>query len=218
MTTGEALIIFSMAAGLLTITPGLDTALVVRTSAVEGRARAMAAGVGICLGCFMWGLAASAGLGALLSKSRAAYSILRVIGACYLVFLGIKMFRAAGAYPFAETSGGPLASEPDPLSDQSYRWFIRGFCTNILNPKVGIFYVTFLPQFVPAGANVLSFSMLLTAIHACEGFVWFYILTAATNLFSKWLHRPRVVKALDRATGSVLVGFGVGLIPLCQDQ
>lgn len=210
MTTGEALITFTMAAGLLTITPGLDTALVVRTSAVEGRARAMAAGAGICLGCFIWGLAASAGLGVLLSTSRVGYSILRIFGACYLVFLGIKMFRSARAYPLEEAPGRPLATNV--MSHPPSRWFIRGFLTNILNPKVGVFYVTFLPQFVPAGANVLSFSMLLTAIHACEGFAWFYVLTAATNLFSTWLQRPRVVKALDRATGSVLVGFGLGLI------
>jgi len=84
--------------------------------------------------------------------------------------------------------------------------------TNVLNPKVGVFYVTFLPQFVPSGVNVTSFSMLLAAIHATEGILWFAALTLATRPLSSWLRRPRVARTLDRTTGVVLVGFGVELL------
>lgn len=84
--------------------------------------------------------------------------------------------------------------------------------TNLLNPKVGIFYVTFLPQFVAAGVNVTAFSMLLASIHAAEGIMWFAALTLATRPLSNWLRRPRVGKTLDRATGLVLVGFGLELV------
>jgi len=84
MTIGQALLSFTLAAGLLTITPGLDTALVLRTAAVEGGKRAMLAGIGICFGCLLWGAAASFGLSALLAVSSFAYNMLRIVGAIYL--------------------------------------------------------------------------------------------------------------------------------------
>ena len=92
MTIGQALLSFTLAAGLLTITPGLDTALVLRTAAVEGGKQALLAGVGICFGCLLWGAAASFGLGALLAVSSFAYNLLRIVGAIYLGYLGIKLF------------------------------------------------------------------------------------------------------------------------------
>src|SRR5262245_14892356 len=91
MTTAQALLSFTAAAGLLTITPGLDTALVLRTAAVEGGRRAILAGVGVCLGCLVWGLAVSVGLGGVLAVSRLAYNVLRIAGAAYLIYLGIKL-------------------------------------------------------------------------------------------------------------------------------
>lgn len=212
MTVGHALVAFTAAAGLLTITPGLDTVLVLRTAAVEGSRRAMLAGAGICLGCLTWGLAASVGLGGLLAVSRFAYDALRVLGACYLMFLGARMFfRSRPVLTDLGRSESPRAAEAN-SSDSGSRWFARGFLTNILNPKVGVFYVTFLPQFVPSGVDVTSFSMLLAAIHATEGIVWFAALTLATRPLSSWLRLPRVAKTLDRATGLVLVGFGLQLV------
>ncbi|HWH91237.1 MAG TPA: LysE family transporter, partial [Candidatus Binatia bacterium] len=98
MTIGQALLSFTLAAGLLTITPGLDTALVLRTAAVEGGKQALLAGVGICFGCLLWGAAASFGLSALLAVSSFAYNMLRTVGAIYLGYLGIKLFVRAFAY------------------------------------------------------------------------------------------------------------------------
>ena len=207
MTIYHALVAFTLAAGLLTITPGLDTALVLRTAAVEGPRRAMLAGIGICCGCLLWGLAASVGLGTVLAASRAAYKTLRFAGACYLIFLGAKLLlrrRQSASAMDGGLSPAACASRP--------RWFLRGLLTNLLNPKVGVFYVTFLPQFVPAGVAVTSFSMLLAAIHATEGILWFALLTLATRPLSRWLCGPSVAPMLDRATGTVLVGFGVGLV------
>ena len=88
MTIGQALLSFTLAAGLLTVTPGLDTALVLRTSAVEGGKQAMLAGIGICFGCLLWGVAASFGLSALLAVSGFAYKVLRIVGAIYLGYFG----------------------------------------------------------------------------------------------------------------------------------
>src|SRR5947207_726233 len=95
MSPGQSLLAYTAAAGLLTITPGLDTALVLRTAAVEGPRRAMLAGVGICAGLFSWAVAASVGLGALITVSRAAYDLFRLVGGAYLIFLGVTILRRA---------------------------------------------------------------------------------------------------------------------------
>ena len=211
MSVGHALFAFSIAAALLTIAPGLDTALVLRTAAVEGSRRAMLAGAGICCGLFAWALAVSVGLGALLAISHFAFRVLRIAGACYLIYLGAKIFLRKSAALIDAPTEGIEQSKTTTSNAGAPRWFARGFLTNILNPKVGVFYVTFLPQFIPAGVGVTWFSLLLASIHVAEGILWFILLISATSVFSKWLRRPRVAKMIDHVTGTVLVGFGVAL-------
>jgi threonine/homoserine/homoserine lactone efflux protein len=209
MTIWQALLSFTLAAGLLTITPGLDTALVLRTAAVEGGKQALLAGVGICFGCLLWGAAASFGLGALVAVSSLAYNMLRIVGAIYLSYLGIKLFIRA----FARTSLNDMAEpvlQKHKGGDGSL-WLRRGLLTNLLNPKIGVFYLSFLPQFIPAGVQVWSFSILLASIHAGEGLLWFLLLTNATKFFSSWLKRRRVIMAFDSAIGAVFIGFGLKL-------
>jgi threonine/homoserine/homoserine lactone efflux protein len=209
MNVDQALLSFACAAGLLTITPGLDTALVLRTAAVEGGKRAMLAGVGICSGCLLWGAAASFGLSALLAVSGFAYNVLRIVGAIYLGYLGIKLFIRVFAFTCSNGAAGPVWKED--RSTGSSLWFKRGLLTNLLNPKVGVFYLSFLPQFIPAGVRVWSFSMLLALIHATEGILWFLLITNATGFFSSWLRRRRVVIILDSAMGAVFMAFGLKL-------
>jgi threonine/homoserine/homoserine lactone efflux protein len=209
MTIGQALLSFTLAAGFLTITPGLDTALVLRTAAVEGGKQAMLAGVGICSGCLLWGAAASFGLSALLAVSGFAYNVLRIVGAFYLGYLGIKLFVRAFASTSSNAATGPVWEED--RSTGSSLWFKRGLLTNFLNPKVGVFYLSFLPQFIPAGVQVWSFSMLLALIHATEGILWFLLLSNATELLSSWLRQRRVVAVLDSAMGAILIAFGLKL-------
>jgi len=208
MSVEQALLSFTLAAGLLTITPGLDTALVLRTSAVEGGKQAMLAGIGICFGCLLWGVAASFGLSALLAVSGFAYKVLRIVGAIYLGYLGIKLLIRA----FASTSSGNGAEPEEYASRDGSLWFKRGLLTNLLNPKVGVFYLSFLPQFIPAGVPVWSFSILLALIHATEGLLWFLLLTNATELISSWLRQRRVVMALDSLMGAILIAFGLKLV------
>jgi threonine/homoserine/homoserine lactone efflux protein len=204
MTVAQALIAFTAAAGLLTITPGLDTALVLRTAAVEGPRRAALAGLGIVLGCLAWGGAVALGLGALLTASRLAFDVLKWAGAAYLVWLGLKLilrprqsFELAAAAP--KPAGGGAA------------WLRRGLLTNLLNPKVGVFYVSFLPQFLPAGVPAAPFIFLLAAIHAVLGLAWFAGLIGATRPIAGALQKATVVRWLDRLTGGVFLGFGVRL-------
>jgi len=208
MSIEQALLSFTLAAGLLTITPGLDTALVLRTSAVEGGKQAMLAGIGICFGCLLWGVAASFGLSALLAVSGFAYKVLRIVGAIYLGYLGIKLVVRA----FAFTSSNSGAEPEEYASRDGSLWFKRGLLTNLLNPKVGVFYLSFLPQFIPTGVQVWSFSILLALIHATEGLLWFLLLTNATELISSWLRQRRVVMALDSLMGAILIAFGLKLV------
>lgn len=211
MTATAALLAFTLAAAILTITPGLDTALVLRTAAVEGGRRAFMAGLGICAGCLLWGAIAALGLGSLLAVSALAYDALRLCAAVYLFYLGAKLLwrTLPGRRPAGE-AGGP-AAPPAPASASAAGWFARGCLTNALNPKVGVFYITFLPQFIPAGADVLRFSLLLAGIHALLGVAWFALLVAATRPLARWLSRPAVMRGLDRMTGAVFIAFGLRL-------
>jgi threonine/homoserine/homoserine lactone efflux protein len=210
MTIEQALLSFTVTAGLLTITPGLDTALVLRTAAVEGRKQAMLAGIGICSGCLLWGAAASFGLSALLAVSGFAYSVLRIVGAVYLGYLGIKLvIRAFGSTSSISPAEAVWAEN---RNRDSSLWLKRGLLTNLLNPKIGVFYLSFLPQFIPTGVPVWSFSILLALIHATEGLLWFLLLTNATELISSWLRQRRVVMALDSLMGAILIAFGLKLV------
>ncbi len=203
MTVAEALVAFSLAAGLLTITPGLDTALVLRTAAVEGQGRAWLAAIGVCLGTLCWGAMVAFGLGALLAASKVAFDVLKWAGAAYLVWLGFTLILR----PRTSFELGPAASR----SRGGAAWLWRGVLNNLLNPKAGVFYVSFLPQFVPAGVAVGPWMFMLAMVHALMGVIWFAILISATRPISSVLQRASVVRWLDRVTGGVFLGFGVRL-------
>lgn len=208
MDIPTALLGFAVAAGLMTLTPGIDTALVLRTAAVDNTRNVLCAAIGIVAGVFVWGLVAAFGLGAVLAISDGAYRALQFAGAAYLAWLGASMLRSA-AYPTPPESSSVAA---DREGRQSARgWLLRGLGTNLLNPKVGVFYVSFLPQFIPADVNVVAFSTLLAAIHAGLTLAWFVLLISATRPFAGALGHPAVTRTLDGITGTVLIGFGLRL-------
>lgn len=202
MSTLQSLLAFLAAASILTVTPGLDTALVLRTAAVNGPRPAIFAAIGIGLGCLVWGGIVSLGLGALLAASVFAYTVLKWMGAAYLLWLGAGLLLR----PRQDIGAAGRALEGN--AAQALR---LGLLTNVLNPKVGVFYITFLPQFVPPGASVAGFSFLLAVIHVLLGLAWFALLTGATVPLGRVLARPHVVRVLDRLTGGVFVAFGVKL-------
>jgi threonine/homoserine/homoserine lactone efflux protein len=204
MSVLPSLLAFGLAATLLTITPGLDTAMVLRNAVAGGPRQAIATAIGIGLGCLAWGAAVALGLGIVLTASTLAYTVLKWAGAAYLLWLGINLLFRPRSRMTAET-----ASPVVPLSRSAA--MRRGFLTNLLNPKIGVFYVTFLPQFVPAGSNVALFSFALACIHITLGTAWFAIMIAATAPLNRQLRRPAVVRVLDRMTGGVFIGFGVKL-------
>ncbi len=189
------------AATLLTIVPGLDTALVLRTAATEGPRRAAHAALGIAAGCFGWAMLVALGLGALLAASAIAYTTLRWLGAGYLIWIGYQMLRN----PRRDFNVAAVGRRK-PGSACTI-----GLFSNLLNPKVGVFYVSFLPQFVPPDVPAGPYILLLGAIHAMLGIIWFACLILATRPIARFLQRPRIVQTCDRVTGGMFVAFGLGL-------
>jgi threonine/homoserine/homoserine lactone efflux protein len=203
----QRVLLFIAAAGLLTITPGVDTAMVLRTSTSGGPRNGAAASMGICLGLLAWGMSAAFGLTALLAASALAFTTLKWLGAGYLVYLGVKLMMT----PRSSLAVDQASFDSPARSGGNEGAFYRGFLSNILNPKVGVFYVTFLPQFIPHGVNVAGFSLLLAGIHVLITAIWLSLLVGLTVPLGRFLSRPRVVRNLDRLTGCVFVGFGVKL-------
>lgn len=193
-------IAFLGAISLLTVTPGVDTAIVLRTAASEGPRSAVFCAVGIALGCLVWGAAVALGLGALLQVSELAYTIVKWAGAAYLIWLGVQLLlKPRKAVDFAQpTSSGSRALR-------------KGFLTNLLNPKIGVFYVTFLPQFVPHGGPVAVYTFFLAVVHVVVTLVWFAMVIGLTTPLGRLLKNPKVVAAMDRVTGLVFIGFGLKL-------
>ncbi|MEU8268986.1 LysE family translocator [Sphaerisporangium sp. NPDC049002] len=189
----------------MTIIPGLDTALVLRAAVTGGRRQAFATALGINTGVLIWGAAAAVGISALLTASALAYTLLRYIGAAYMLWLGASMLWRARAGQATDPT-----PQPETASGAGRAW-IRGLATNLLNPKVGVFYVALLPQFIPDGAPHLLTGVLLALVHNIEGMAWFTLLIFGTELARGWLSKARVRQAVDRLTGAILITFGLRL-------
>jgi threonine/homoserine/homoserine lactone efflux protein len=200
MSISGSLIAFVAAAGLLTVAPGLDTALVLRTAASAGPRPAALSGLGIAAGCFAWATLVALGLGALLAASELGYTVLRWVGAAYLIYVGYRMLH----HPRRDFALNSQQGDPR-------KAFATGALTNLLNPKVGVFYVSFLPQFVPPAVPVAPYILLLGAIHALLGLGWFACLILATRPIARFLQRPVIVQTCDRLTGGMFVAFGLSL-------
>ena len=205
MPLAQSIAAFLVAGGLLTVTPGLDTVLVLRTAAGEGRRAAALAVLGIQLGCLTWGAAVALGLGVLLTASAAAYLALKWCGAAYLVWLGIGLLR--GSRDTLDLGSDRLR----PAAASASTWLRRGLLTNLLNPKIGVFYVSFLPQFVPDGFAPSPAIFGFAVLHVVIGTLWLATLILGMSRLRPLLRRPATIRWLDRLTGTVFIGFGLKL-------
>jgi threonine/homoserine/homoserine lactone efflux protein len=201
VTIAQALGGFALVAALLTIIPGLDTTLILRSALTQTKKHAYATALGIASGTFVWGAAAAVGAAALLAASELAFTILKLVGAAYLVYLGAAMIVASFRGHARRTAG------PAPTGSLGAA-FGRGALTNLLNPKVGVFYIALIPQFIPEGVAPLAMGILLALVHVVESIVWFTAIIFATRFARRWLSSPRVSAWIDRVTGGILVGFG----------
>ena len=205
MSVQGAVLGFGLVALLLTITPGLDTALVLRAAITRGRRDAVATALGVVAGVLAWGAAAAVGVSALLTASTVAYDVLRLVGAGYLVWLGGRILWRLVRHP-AEAAVGS-----SPWPGGAWRSARTGLLTTVLNPKVGAFYVSVLPQFLPSGTPALGMGVLLALVHAALSLVWFAVLVLGAVAARRWLQRPGVSRTVEGVTGVALLGLGLRL-------
>jgi threonine/homoserine/homoserine lactone efflux protein len=221
------LLAFVGLAAALTVLPGSDMALVLRSVVADGRRAGLVTTLGVCSGLTVHASAAALGISTLLAASAAAFTTLKLLGGAYLVFLGARMivttWRRGGADPGDSAAGvgreeHPLAStrvgaarHAGSTGSGDAAAFATGFVTNVLNPKVAVFYLTILPQFVSPGDPVLRTCLLLGGIHIAMGLVWLSAYVWLLGRIAGVLTRPRVRRAVERVTGSLLVGLGLRL-------
>ncbi|MFD0905577.1 LysE family translocator [Actinomadura sediminis] len=210
----ETLLAFTGAAVLIAMAPGPSTVVIMRASMLSGRRAGLAAVLGNETGVLAWGLAAAAGLTALLAASRLAYDGLRVAGAAVLVWFGVRALRQARrriAVPLDTGADAPGTAPGAPRGGTRWGDYRNGLITNAANPKAGVFAVSFLPQFVPAGWSVPAALVLLSVLWALIDLAWYTVIVWLVASARRLLARPAVRRSLDRLSGVVLIGLGVRL-------
>ncbi|MFC4128392.1 LysE family translocator [Nocardia rhizosphaerae] len=203
-----ALLSFTLAAVFIVVLPGPDTLVVVRSLVRGGRTAGIRTAAGVLCGLAVWVVAAVLGLSALLRASEVGYEAMKIIGACYLVWIGVQSLRALRR-PGAEAGMPPNTSSVAPLDRMGN--FGAGFLTDILNPKIGVLFVTFLPGFVPEGYSATWTTLGLGAIFIVLTALYCAALIVASGSISTWMQTDRIRRRIDAVTGVVLVGFGVRL-------
>jgi threonine/homoserine/homoserine lactone efflux protein len=198
----NSFIAFTLVVAVLVITPGADMAMVTRVAVTRGFAPATRTAFGIAAGTMLWALVSAAGLAALVAASATAFNVLKLVGAAYLTFLGIQAILSS--FRRGETVAAPVERAVGSP-------FRMGLLTNLLNPKLAVFYTSFLPQFIAPGEPVLLKSVALASIHAGLGIVWLTFYARTLVAAGRVLARPRVRRALDRLTGTMLVALGIRL-------
>ncbi|HTH58971.1 MAG TPA: LysE family translocator [Paraburkholderia sp.] len=203
---------FVVAVFLLNVTPGPDTAYIVGRSVAQGRGAGLTSALGISAGCCVHSLACAFGLTALLAASAAAFTVIKVVGAIYLVYLGVRLIFAKPAPARAPREAAvdePRAAAARPLR----QLFLQGFWTNVLNPKVVLFFVSFFPQFVAVGSPHKTLAFLaLGAVFVAMSTVWnSFVAWIAGSVTRRFSGKPAVKKWLDRTVGTAFVGLGIRL-------
>jgi threonine/homoserine/homoserine lactone efflux protein len=187
---------FLVVSAVVVITPGVDMALVTKNALLHGRRSARATALGVNAGIFVWTVAAALGLAAVVAASAVAFAAIKLLGAAYLVYLGLRtLLGSRGVVPVVRRGSS----------------FRQGLASNLLNPKIAVFFTSLLPQFVDAQqarpADLLLLGLLFNAI----GVVWLLAYGELASRGRDVLRRPRVKRALDRISGVALVGLGVRL-------
>jgi RhtB (resistance to homoserine/threonine) family protein len=193
-------------AAVVIVVPGPDTAIVTKNALLHGRGAALGTAFGVETGLAVWTVASALGVASIVRASDAAFTVLKLIGAAYLVWLGIQALRAAGR------TSSRSDSEPVPRTALDGRGgFRQGLLSDLANPKIGAFFTGLLPQFAGPGHSVLIPFLILGGLFVLMTVVWLcgYALVAVKA--SAVLRRPRIKAAIDRVSGAILIGFGIRL-------
>lgn len=199
---------FLVAITILTLTPGLDTALVIRNSSRGGFTDGATTSLGICLGLFVHAGFSALGISAILAQSAELFNTIKLIGAAYLIYLGLSSLKTVVASG-GDGSGSALS---ELVSSSKKRSLREGFLSNVLNPKTAVFYLAFLPQFINPEGSVVLQSLLMASIHFLIAMVWQCGLAGALTRAKSLLQSARFMRWMEATTGLVLVGLGLKLI------
>ena len=200
--------LFVIAVFLLNVTPGPDTAYIVGRSVAQGRGAGLMSALGISTGCCVHSLACAFGLTALLAASATAFTVIKFVGALYLMYLGVRLIFTK---PAAAEAAGVTRAAGAPKSLRQL--FLQGFWTNVLNPKVVLFFVSFFPQFVTTGSDHKALAFLtLGAVFVVMTMVWnSFVAWIAGSVTQRFSGKPAVKRWLDRGVGGAFVGLGIKL-------
>lgn len=200
---------YLVAITLLTMTPGVDTVLIIRNTTRGGWRDGALSSLGICCGLFVHASVSAVGISVILLQSAWAFQALRLAGAAYLMWLGLASLRSAAR------RGTPPALN-DPLGGR-YRFSMRrslteGFLSNVLNPKAVIFYMAFLPQFIDPAGSALKQAFFLAGLHFIVAMVWQCLLASIVDRARNWMRSQRLRRGMDGLTGAVMMLFGIKLV------
>ena len=198
---------FFAVAALLIVTPGADFAIVVR-NALHGRRQGLATSAGTIAGLLVHTTAAVLGISSLLAASATAFTVVKVLGGLYLVWLGMRALLGARRHR-AQRAGSGSGPGACLTPRQAFR---QGLLTNVLNPKATLIFISVLPQFIPADAQVVPRTVLLSLILVTMAALWYAAVAALVHQLRGVLSRASVRRALDRVTGTVLVALGLRLL------
>ncbi|MGR0279196.1 LysE family translocator [Marinomonas dokdonensis] len=197
---------FLAAIMVLTMSPGVDTIIVMRNSVTGGWRLGFLTSLGICMGLFAHATVSALGLSVILLGSAGLFTAFKLLGAAYLVYLGVQALRSAW-----RPKGMTFDTSKGPKALTSWGSFRQGLLSNVLNPKPIIFYMAFLPQFIDPSHSALAQSLFMASLHFIIAMVWQTFLALMVHRARVWLARPKVAQVLDGLTGVLLVGFGVRL-------
>jgi RhtB (resistance to homoserine/threonine) family protein len=190
---------------LLVILPGPDTGLATNNTIRYGRSGGIRTVLGITSGLFIHTAAAALGLSAIIVKSSFLFSVFKYVGALYLIYLGVMAI-----WSLRKNQIDRNTNTITNLNNSS-SCFRQGFLTNLLNPKVAVFFLTFLPQFVVPDRNILLQFLIMGGIYIILTLLWFMIYVYLINYISVWMKKPSTQHLIQGVTGAVLIGFGIKL-------
>ena len=194
--------VFLGVSALVICTPGPDTALTIRNTLGGGRRHGVLTGAGVASGQLVWTVAASVGLAGLVKTSELAFQTIKLVGAAYLVYLGLQSLWGAW-----RGHNDQLSADPRRTSASAPRALVQGMINDLANPKMAAFFLSLLPQFAPSGD--VPVSLALGALFCVMTFVWLTFYALLIDRVRRLFDRSRVRQILELISGSVLIGLGV---------
>ncbi|RTQ90305.1 LysE family translocator [Lysinibacillus telephonicus] len=198
------MITFILMTLFVVMSPGVDTALITKRTIADGKKDGLQMALGITTGSLAHTLAATLGLSTLILQSAVAFTILKWAGAIYLIYLGIQAF--------INRKSPATATDSDNILEKKGSAYKEGFLSNLLNPKVAVFFITFLPQFVTTAERAMIELFFMGSIYALLSILWFVFYVFCLHYIREWLLSPTVQNYMEKLTGIVLIGFGIKLL------